>query len=220
MIDFSQVFAILMMIVPGFIATGTMTFVLGIRKQEWNYALIWSIVFSIFSYTFMFLISSFLSLNTLYLYTKNLEDIKNISDLINLVIPSSIISIFIGYLTGNILKSSVLKKYLSKNHGKTLHLDIWMDFFENRKQGKILILLKNGNSWYGDLEFASDHQSNDFRGIVLKNPIYVEKSLENSLNGVKPRTANIYGTVLIYYESIENILAIDDKKDNYSQQKK
>lgn len=193
MINWDSAFSMVLFVVPGFVSTGTMGFVMGFRKRDWSFTLVWSLFFSVLIYSLLLLILRILLSLKISLphfgvmFLDGLQRTNTDSKLmlwsfdqtVVVSLVTSFMGLLLGILSGRIAKTKIFGKATYLITGHTYHQDLWGDFIESieKKTGKVFVLLKDGNAFLGSLIYASEVGME--RGLILRDVLYLREPLKS-----------------------------------------
>ena len=222
MTGLSEAIATLMLIVPGFIAAGAMTFSMGLRQRDLGSSLVWSLFFSIAIYGFLFVLIPVLTSHLPFFkpFADSLTVVGNLNTestirLLDAIRTSSlavIVAIPIGLILGWLQKNKWVQKRVVKVTGHTYHTDIWGDFIEQVEPPSYLeVFMKDGDAFLGTLSSASDTYVGADKGLILKNVKLINNAIKNGYERKNPKTLNLPGPVIVYFEQIAFVAVVEDK---------
>lgn len=219
-----------MLIVPGFVASGAMTFVMGLRRRDWGSSLIWSLVFSIFIYALLFLLLLSITpkLSFLMPFSNSLSIISRagtetnveLLDAVRVAAIALVVAIPLGLILGWLQKTRHIKDMVARVTGHSYHIDVWGDFIEQLQLPAFLeVFLKDGNAIVGKFLSASDMHTGADKGLILSDPQFFYKAVENQFEGKEAQKNKMPGPVIIYFEQIAYVVEIRRENTSKRQQK-
>jgi hypothetical protein len=223
--NLAEVLNTIALLLPGYFGAWAMSFLLGIRKREWQQMVLYSLVFSALTYYVMLRgtppLLYFLKTDVgidLSGFQRALNEVSNIGNesngltfhnTVKVIVPALSIAVFLGALAGYFRRSRWFRDGILFWTGRTQNIDIWTDFYQRYDIGPHTIVLKNNNAYRGDIVMMSDTLTGNDRGIIVANSFFYENPMEAALNHKSPKAIQSQGTILIFADQIASISNCD-----------
>lgn len=196
-----------------------MSFFMGIRKREWSQMVLYSLFFTSISYFILIKLSPII-LGFFGAQRNGFQHFINIlshlggdkvelpfNGAIILSISASPVALICGYCIGRIRISRKFKSFILKHTNRSQNSYIWDDFVELLNQGGVTVLLNNGNAYVGSVVMVSDSSVGSDRGLILRNPVYIEQPLKAAIESRQPTVLSVSGDILIMGDQIATVTA-------------
>lgn len=204
-------------LLPGYLGAWLMSTIIGIRKREWPQTVLYSLIFSAFTYLIALRLMP--EINHLTIvdnlgFQKSINQVSNLGTQdTKLTFNSAIkiaafcipISLILGFIAGKIRTSTAFRKFFAAISGRTQNSDIWSDFHEKYRIGPHTIVLRNGDAVLGRILYASDTLVGSDRGLIVEHPVYYEAPIISQITGTQAKMVNTPGNMLILYDQISYI---------------
>lgn len=216
--NLSDALVTIALLIPGYVGTWAMAFVLGSRKREWAQTLLYSLIFTSLIYALLLFLTATVRRwwpHALQGLVDNLAFIDQLGSenksqkltfgiAVRLGLPAIIVGLLLGTTFGKIRRSVWFNKLLSRFFQKTQYNDLWVDFYSRMENAAIVVVLKNGNAFVGPLRLYPDAATDTGRGVIVVDPIYLVKPFESAT----PEAKSMYGELLIPQEEIAMMLDV------------
>ena len=214
------------LLLPGYFGAWAMSFMLGIRRREWQQTILYSLVYSALTYlllfraspSFIYWLKNFVGID-LTGFQHSLNQVSNLGDpqyklilhdTVKVVGIASVISCIFGYLVGNFRQSQWFVKTVIQLTNRSQNVDIWTDFHQRYDIGPHTVELKNGDVYYGQITMVSDTLTGSDRGIILHKPYILQNPVKAAWESRTPGVANAKGHVLLFVDQIASIMNSED----------
>jgi Family of unknown function (DUF6338) len=226
--NLAEVLNTITLLLPGYFGAWAMSFVIGVRRREWQQAVLYSLLFSAASYLIL------LRLSPLAVYAlrnstgidltgfqRALNGVSNLGDgdpntvlvfhdTIKVIGIASLLSLSLGFAVGRIRRSKPFRSTILRWTNRTQNVDIWTDFHERYDIGPHSVQLKNGDVYYGQILMVSDTFTGGDRGIIIDRPLMIENPIAAGWKKATPGVTQAPGHVLVFADQIASIANAED----------